>query len=60
MDHLDKKKGIGNACLLIVSSAPIIYYAVHSGIMYNQLKETSCPLQFNEKLEQVDVTKRWR
>ena len=45
---------------MILSSAPFIYYAVHSGIMYQDLKESSCPLQPNKDGELVDVTKKWR
>ena len=38
----DAKKGRGNACCMLIFSAPVIYYAVHSGIMYYQLKDETC------------------
>ena len=60
MGDVELKSARANACMMIISSAPIVFYAVQSGHMYNELKETFCPLQFNDKLEPVDVTKRWR
>ncbi len=46
--------------MMLISSGPIVFYAVQSGHMYYELKETFCQLQFNDKLEPGDVTKRWR
>ena len=56
----DAQKGRGNACCMILGSAPIIYYAIHSGIMYYQLKDETCDFQLNKDGELVNVTKKWR